>query len=355
LYYAGLATAWIFINPVSIVLITIAKTGRWAMLGHHVGHGAYDRLEGVPKYLHSKHFAKGGRRIIDWMDWLLPGAWEFEHNVLHHYHTGEMSDPDFPQKNTSSLRIKRLPVWLKYLYAFFLMSTWKILYYAPNTLWYLEQKKKSNAHLQKTMQQEIEKGESFPGARIYSLAIPEGRRFWMICVLPYLTINFMLLPALFLSLGIGAALNVLISLVIAEVLTNLHSFTIIVTNHAGEDIPSFDAPVQNKQEFYLRQIIGSVNYTGGKYWSDFLQGYANYQIEHHLWPRLPMLQYKLLQPEVQKLCEKHGVPYVRENVFRRLRLLLDMMVGKAEMKVLRTDFRNSPPTPLLQREGSTKH
>lgn len=336
MYYTGLATAWFMINPVSIILLTISKTGRWAMLGHHVGHGAYDKIPGVPKRFQSIYFAKGHRRILDWMDWLLPGAWEFEHNILHHYHTGELSDPDYPQKNTASLRARKMPLILKYLFAFFLMSTWKILYYAPNTLWYHEQKKKSNAHLHQSIKDEVDRGESFPGARIYSVFRPEGRRFWLVCILPYLTVNFIALPLLFLPVSTQAALNVFWTLVIVEVLTNLHSFTIIVTNHSGEDIPGFDGSVQSKAEFYLRQIIGSVNYTGGRPWSDFLQGYTNYQIEHHLWPRLPMLQYKLLQPEVQALCKRHNVPYVRENVFRRLKLLLDMMVGTSEMRRVET-------------------
>ena len=336
LYYTGLATAWMLINPVSIAMLVISKTGRWAMLGHHVGHGAYDKIPGVPQYLQSQYFAKGNRRILDWMDWLLPGAWEFEHNVLHHYHTGELSDPDFPQKNTSGLRARKMPMFIKYIVAFFLMATWKLLYYAPNTLWYLEQKKKSNADLQKSIDDEVHRGQSFPGARIYSLLKPEGRRFWAVCVIPYLSVNFIVIPLIFFPISMSAFWNVLITMVVVEVLTNLHSFTIIVTNHSGEDIPGFDSPVRSKSEFYLRQIIGSVNYTGGKSWSDFLQGYANYQIEHHLWPKLPMLQYKLIQPEVEALCQKHGVPYVRENVFRRLGMLLDMMVGRTQMQTIDT-------------------
>jgi fatty acid desaturase len=333
---AGLATAWIMINPVSILLLCMANTGRWAMLGHHVGHGAYDKIPGVPKRLHSMYFAKGYRRYFDWLDWLLPGAWEFEHNFLHHYHTGEPADPDFPQRNVQGLRNQRRPMWIKYLYAFFLAATWKFLYYAPNTLWYLEQKRRSNAHLQKVLAHEAEHGRSFPGARIYRPTTAEGRKFWTICILPYLTVNFILTPALFLLISPQAALFVLINLLIAEVLANLHSFTIIVTNHAGEDIPCFDTPISSKSEFYLRQVIGSVNYTGGHEWSDFLQGYANYQIEHHLWPRLTMLRYRKLQPHVEALCRKHGVPYVRENVFIRLRKLLDIMVGKTRMHPVQT-------------------
>lgn len=44
-------------------------------------------------------------------------------------------------------------------------------------------------------------------------------------------------------------------------LTNLHSFVAIATNHCGEDVYRFDTDVQPKtDEFYLRAVIGSVNY-----------------------------------------------------------------------------------------------
>jgi fatty acid desaturase len=334
----GLATAWIAVNPISVLLLCMANTGRWAMLGHHVGHGAYDKIEGAPKRFQSQYFAKGWRRIIDWLDWLLPGAWEFEHNFLHHYHTGEMADPDFPQKNVESLRKEQSPRWLKYLKAFGLAATWKFVYYAPNTLWYLEQKRKSTQHLKNTIADEIARGESFPGSRIYWPTSTEGRKYWLQCLLPYAMVNFVLLPGLFLLVSPQAALFVLINLLLAEVCANLHSFAVIVTNHAGDDIPCFDQPIKSKGEFYLRQIIGSVNYTGGKPWSDFLQGYTNYQIEHHLWPRLPMLRYRELQPKVEAICQKHGIPYVRQNVFVRVGKLLDLMVGKAQMKVVKTDI-----------------
>jgi len=339
---AGLATAWLAINPISILLLCMANTGRWAMLGHHVGHGAYDKIEGVPRRYQSAHFAKGYRRWIDWLDWLLPGAWEFEHNVLHHYHTGEMSDPDFPQKNIESLRRSNTPKWWKYFQAFGLAATWKFIYYAPNTLWYLEQKRKSTEHLKESMSTEVARGEGFPGARIYAPTTPEGRRYWLSCLLPYGLTTFVALPAAFLLVSPQAALFVLINLLFAEVCANLHSFAVIVTNHAGDDIPCFDDHYRSKGEFYLRQIIGSVNYTGGKPWSDFMQGYTNYQIEHHLFPRLPMHRYRELQPKVQAICRKHRIPYVRQNVFVRVGKLLDLMVGNSSMRSVRTDFTPTP-------------
>ena len=62
-----------------------------------------------------------------------------------------------------------------------------------------------------------------------------------------------------------------------------------------------------------------------------LQGYTNYQIEHHLFPRLPMLRYRELQPRVQAIFQKHGIPYVRQNVFIGVGKLLDLMVGTVRL------------------------
>ena len=48
---------------------------------------------------------------------------------------------------------------------------------------------------------------------------------------------------------------------------------------------------------------------------DFFHGFLNYQIEHHLWPKMTMRQYQWVQPQVKKLCEEYGVPYYAEKSF----------------------------------------
>ena len=63
-----------------------------------------------------------------------------------------------------------------------------------------------------------------------------------------------------------------------------------------------------------------------------MHGYLNYQIEHHMWPSLSMLSYKKGQPLVKAICKKHGVPYVQENVFARLKKTVDIMTGSSSMK-----------------------
>jgi fatty acid desaturase len=155
---------------------------------------------------------------------------------------------------------------------------------------------------------------------------------------PYFFAMFVIIPYFFISLNYIfnfeiCISNVLCNLFLAEISTNIHSFIIIGPNHSGDDLYRFDTHVTPKSgEFYLRQIISSSNYTAGNDFIDFLQGWLNYQIEHHLFPDLSMLQYRYAMPMVKKVCLKHSIPYVQENVFIRLAKTIDIMTGKTSMK-----------------------
>ena len=163
---------------------------------------------------------------------------------------------------------------------------------------------------------------------------PFKSSFWELvakCYLPYGGIRFILIPAFFLLIGWKAALFVLLNSLLAELIANIYSFLIIVPNHAGEDLYRFDTPVRDKDEFLVRQVIGSVNFKTGGEVNDFLHGWLNYQIEHHLFPDLPASKYRDLQPRVKEICARNGVPYVQEGLWIRVRKMLHIMVGKDDM------------------------
>ena len=73
---------------------------------------------------------------------------------------------------------------------------------------------------------------------------------------------------------------------------------------------------------------------------DFLHGWLNYQIEHHLWPNLSMLSYQKSAPKVRAILKKHNVPYVKQNVFIRVKKTVDIMVGSTSMKWFPEDFED---------------
>lgn len=321
---AGYSTAWIMPNPVSAFLMSQGNVTRWTTIAHHVVHKGYDKIEGVPERYTSTGFAKGLRRFLDWNDWILPQAWANEHNKLHHYNLGEAADPDQVELNLEWLRDSNLPMPVRYAIVGLFAISWKPVYYAPNTL----------KHLRSTKNNVL--GEERQSAALSQLELwnplnPFARDLWLKCLLPYIMVKFVLIPLLFIPLGPIAVISVWINTLLAEIIANLHSFLVIVPNHVGDDILLFEESANTKSEFFLRQITGSANFKTGGDVNDFLHGWLNYQIEHHLWPDLPASQYQILQPQVKALCEKYGIPYVQESVWKRLKKTVDVMVGNRSM------------------------
>ena len=321
----GYSTAWVFPNPLTAFALSLGQMTRW-LLAHHITHRGYDRVPGIPPRYTSKVFARGWRRFVDWFDWLLPAAWDHEHNFLHHYHTGEDADPDVAERNMEALRALRLPIWMKLSLIAVLACTWKIVYYAPNSLSVLDpdsQKRLRHEHITRLT---IRNLVDFRSRSV--------RRLWLSCYLPYAIVHFGLVPLAFLPLGTTAAWYVLFNKLLAEAITNVHSFLVIAPNHTADDLYRFAFHYDRKEEFYVTQVVGSANYRCGGEFTDYMSCWLNYQIEHHLFPDLPMRQYTRIQPEVKALCEKHGIPYRQESVFRRFGRLLDVAVGKTSMRQL---------------------
>jgi len=320
-FFTGALSGWIF-WPAAIVAALFISTGnvaRWANVTHPVLHGAYDKVPDIPERYTKKFYAKGPRRYVDWLDWIKPQAWEYEHNIMHHYHLGENEDPDNVERNLQWLIRSKVPMWLRYVIIYGFAGTWKFTYYAPNTLRILENKKRRD---QKKL--EVTDFEYDPRTK-------NGLELWMEYLLPYILIKFLLFPALFLPFGLHAVGTAFMIIVMAEFFANLHSFLVIVPNHSAEDIYMFSEPHKSTGEFYLRQIMGSVNYNTGSDWIDFLHGFLNYQVEHHLFPNMPLSYYQKMQPIVKEICKKHNLEYRQESVFKRIFMSIDLMVGKTKL------------------------
>lgn len=311
----GLATAGLGPNPVSMLALAMGRSTRWLLM-HHVGHRGYDKVPNVPAKYTSKVFARGKRRFIDWFDWMVPEAWIYEHNVLHHSHTGEIKDPDLVERNTDWMR-KVLPKPLRYALTGVLGVSWKFSYYAPNTL-----------------HEWMGRGNRKPSEESFGYTFPKGFVGALIgrCYAPYGLVHFVALPLAYLPFGPVASWSALVNSIGAEALTNFHTFMVVGPNHTGEDLYRFSSPPKTKGEAAVRQVIGTTNYRTGTDTIDYAHLWLNYQIEHHLFPDMPMLRYQELQPRVADLCKKYGIPYVEESVFTRAKKMVDIIVGNAQMK-----------------------
>src|SRR5690606_3812044 len=90
----------------------------------------------------------------------------------------------------------------------------------------------------------------------------------------------------------------------ANIVRNVWAYLVIFCGHFPDGAEKFTtAHFENETrgEWYLRQLLGSANISGGRA-MDFLTGNLSYQIEHHLFPDLPSNRYPEIAARVRALC-----------------------------------------------------
>lgn len=76
--------------------------------------------------------------------------------------------------------------------------------------------------------------------------------------------------------------------------------------------------------WFKSQVETSSTYGGAI--SGYLTGGLNFQVEHHLFPRMSSAWYPYIAPKVREVCEKHGVryvyyPWILQNLFSTFRYM----------------------------------
>ncbi len=130
------------------------------------------------------------------------------------------------------------------------------------------------------------------------------------------------------------ALPVLLANLVANSMRNLWTYAIIFCGHFPDGAQLFteaQTEGETRGRWYLRQILGSCNITGGPLFH-VLSGNLSFQVEHHLFPDLPSNRYAEVAPKVEALCARFGIPYNKGSFKRQLG------------STLRTIFRLALPT-----------
>lgn len=316
----GYGTAWIVPNPVSAFFIHQGNQTRWVLM-HHIGHGAYDRIPGVPRRFTKAVFAQGRRRLLDYMDWFLPSAWIEEHNHHHHAFLNDKRDPDLLEDRLAALHARRLPSWRLAILVGVMMTIWRWARFAPRTFvcyeesWARRHKRTPDAgHRLGT------RSRTGTGARA---------RFWRQCLFPNAIYRFVALPLVALPFGTTIALNVGLNLVLAEWIGNVLTYLLLVPGHNACDLYRFENSPASKGEWQLRQILGTCNFRAGFELAHFLLSYFTCHIEHHLWPAMTVRQYQHAKPKLAALCRRLNIPFNEEAWFTRVRKSMPIVWGTA--------------------------
>ena len=120
----------------------------------------------------------------------------------------------------------------------------------------------------------------------------------------------------------------------ANVVRNVWTHSVIMCGHFPEGVETFEKKSiegETRGEWYLRQMLGSANISGGKA-MHIMTGNLSYQIEHHLFPDLPSNRYQEIAPKVQAIFEEYGLTYTTGP--------LPKQVASAWAKVIRLSLPN---------------
>jgi fatty acid desaturase len=121
----------------------------------------------------------------------------------------------------------------------------------------------------------------------------------------------------------------------ANLVRNLWTHSVIMCGHFPEGVETFEKTSidgETRGEWYLRQMLGAANISGGEF-LHLMTGNLSYQIEHHLYPDLPSNRYKEISPKIQELFERNGLNYVTGSFPRQL--------GSAWKKIVRLSLPNN--------------
>jgi linoleoyl-CoA desaturase len=120
----------------------------------------------------------------------------------------------------------------------------------------------------------------------------------------------------------------------ANLIRNWWTHSVIMCGHFPDGVETFERRSitgETRGEWYLRQMLGSANITGGRA-MHFMTGNLSFQVEHHLFPDLPSNRYQEIAPQVQALFATYGLTYTTGSLPRQ--------VASAWKKVFRLSLPN---------------
>ena len=270
-------------------LLGLAKCLQNMEFGHNVMHGQYEWMND-PRFDGKTH------------EWDLAGNkedWRHTHNFKHHHYTNVLEmDRDF---GYGMLRLSADVPWeprflmqAPYAIVVMVLFEWAIAIHNLEAERLRDDREATLARIK----------ELWPAARA---------KMWM-----QIKKDYVLWPLIggLVSLAFGAGLikgivAVALGNALANVIRNVWSFIVIFCGHFTDGCYTFDPVVtknEDKAHWYLRQILGSSNLKGGK-WFNFITGNLSHQIEHHLFPDVPGRRYAEVAARVREVCRKHGLPY----------------------------------------------
>ncbi|MGL4743327.1 MAG: fatty acid desaturase family protein [Dermatophilaceae bacterium] len=290
--------------------LSVAKILENMEIGHNVMHGQWDWMRD-PK-IHSTAW--------EWDNASPSSQWKHSHNEIHHTFTNVLG-----RDNDLGYGILRVDEDQRWSLFFLFQPIWHVgnaLLFEYSIAAYDLQLGRYLAT--KNRMSEEEKATFRDDARE---VVAKIRR--------QATKDYLAHPAL--SAVTGSARTTLTANVVANLVRNLWTNTVIICGHFPPGIATFEKTSiegETRGEWYLRQMLGSGNIRGSKA-MHVMSGNLSHQIEHHLFPDMPSNRYAEIAPRIRDLMERHDLPYVTGTLWKQ--------AGSVYWKVVQLSLPNTAP------------
>jgi len=287
--------------------ITMASIGFNVM--HDANHGSYSSNEKVNNLLGLSLNALGGNSFI----------WKFKHNIIHHtYPNVDGMDDDIAK--SPFIRLCSTQPWVpahrvQHIYT-------PILYAISSMLWVLFQdfEKYFRRKIHQTTLAEMKPKDHF----IFWISKIFYVFFYI--ALPVYLVGWTNWLIFFITLHIGLGFTLAVVFQLAHV----------VEETTFEFAPT-DEITRIENEWAIHQVKTTSDFSPNSRVISWLVGGLNYQIEHHLFPRVSHVHYPALSKIVKEKCEAFNLPYncipsLRKAVISHFRLI--RLLGKKPESVL---------------------
>lgn len=283
-----LYTILVFFTPgilISIFLCVLLGLSM-ALVGfnvmHEGGHHSFSRHKWVNNIsVHSLNFFGGSSYF-----------WKLKHNISHHTYTNiEGMDSDIEVGPLMRLHDNQPRYWFHRFQHFY----WFVLYGATYISWVFYQD--FNKYFT---------GRITDGMVKQTLSVKEHFIFWISKVF-YVSL-FLVLPVFMVGW-----IKTLVGYVIIHFICGLFMAIVFQLAHIVTEtqFPNAD-PSSNKveQEWALHQVATTANFATKNKFISWLLGGLNFQVEHHLFPKISHVHYPKISEFVKETCEQFNVKYI---------------------------------------------
>lgn len=285
------AGSTVFVNMLLYALMGIGLAGIGMCVMHDANHSAYSNNKYVNLILGHTLNLLGGTVF----------NWKLQHNILHHTYTNIVDmDEDIDDKlimrfspHTTVKTIHRFQVVYSFLFYGILTLYWALLKDFVQFIKYTRNKVNTNTTTQNIF-------------TLFKMILGKTIYFYVFLVMPVqyfrLPLNQVIWGFLLMHFVAGIILTVVFQL----------AHTVEQTTHP---LPNSSGNIEN--DWAIHQLNTTVNFSRNNKILSWYFGGLNFQVEHHLFPRICHIHYPQIAPIVKQTAEEYSIPYLENLTFAK--------------------------------------